>query len=61
MKKEKTNIEKTQTIKSNRAIRGGGWYYYARNLRVSDRSLDAPTSTDGLLGFRLVLQTKEKK
>lgn len=59
MSKEKTNIEKKG--KGSRVSRGGGWINLAQSLRVSYRYLSAQAATGSNLGFRLVLQTKEKK
>ncbi len=39
-------------IKSSRVLRGGSWYYAARDVRVADRYDDAPTSTFNDFGFR---------
>ena len=38
-----------------RVLRGGSWYYYARDCRVSFRGHDGPSNRDNLSGLRLVL------
>ena len=38
-----------------RVLRGGGWDNYARRVRVSDRSINAPDSRDSGYGLRLAL------
>lgn len=40
---------------SGRVLRGGGWYYYARNCRSSFRDSYIPTYRYGYLGLRLAL------
>ncbi|MHC6201746.1 formylglycine-generating enzyme family protein [Breznakiellaceae bacterium SP9] len=39
---------------SSRVWRGGGWGYYAADLRSANRVGDVPTRCSGYLGFRLV-------
>jgi hypothetical protein len=62
MSKEKTNVEKSKK-KGSRGKRGGGHYslVHTRTLQVSSITYDASKRSDSGLGFRLVLQTKEKK
>ena len=38
---------------SNRVVRGGSWYYYARDGRVSGRGSYTPSYSSNYLGFRL--------
>lgn len=38
-----------------RVHRGGGWYNYAGDCRMSIRGLDAPGYRGGILGFRLAM------
>jgi formylglycine-generating enzyme required for sulfatase activity len=59
MKNEKTNIVKDDS--SNRVIRGGSWFNNASGARVSFRFYNDPSGRYDDLGFRLVLQKKEKK
>jgi formylglycine-generating enzyme required for sulfatase activity len=40
---------------SYRVIRGGSWYYFASDCRVSFRNYISPGSSDSHLGFRLVV------
>lgn len=40
---------------SGRVVRGGGWSYYARDCRSSNRFILAPGFSYGILGLRLVL------
>jgi len=56
--REKTNIEKDDSS-SKRVIRGGSWNYLAGYVVVAVRY--APSNRSHDVGFRLVLQTKEKK
>jgi formylglycine-generating enzyme required for sulfatase activity len=37
-----------------RVIRGGSWYYYARDCRSASRAGYWPTSADDIVGFRIV-------
>ena len=39
---------------SYRVLRGGSWYYYARNCRVSRRDSNFPDYRGSICGFRLV-------
>lgn len=62
--KEKTNIEKLDEqdeTNPNRVSRGGSWRYDAGFTRVSGRDWYNASHRGNRLGFRLVLQTKEKK
>ena len=43
---------------SYRVKRGGSWRDSAQYVRVSSRSLNAPTFTFGVLGFRIVRNQK---
>jgi formylglycine-generating enzyme required for sulfatase activity len=38
---------------SNRALRGGSWYYDANNCRVAGRDFSDPSGTLSDLGFRV--------
>ena len=40
---------------SNRVLRGGGWFDYARKCRVSYRGSNSPGSRTDAIGFRVVL------
>ena len=40
---------------SGRVLRGGSWFYYARNCRVSYRGSINPSYRDYFIGFRVVL------
>ena len=54
--KEKDSQKKNPTGPNNgpyRVIRGGGWYYYARSLRCSNRYYDMPSKRGNDVGFRL--------
>jgi formylglycine-generating enzyme required for sulfatase activity len=46
---------KGPTSGENKVVRGGSWYYDARNCRVSKRAAHAPVSRSGNVGFRLLL------
>ena len=39
---------------SERVIRGGSWYYFARDCRSASRGEYWPNSKDDILGFRVV-------
>jgi len=39
---------------NGRVLRGGGWYFYTRSCRVSNRGSSAPSSRDFFVGFRVV-------
>ena len=41
-----------------RVVRGGGWYYSARSVRVSNRDRSAPTYRNNDIGFRLASSSK---
>ena len=41
-----------RNVKTSRVLRGGGWGYTARNLRVADRGSFTPAGTYSYLGFR---------
>ena len=43
------------TTGTDRAVRGGGWFYYANDCRSARRDIDTPDSTFDYLGFRVVL------
>lgn len=43
---------------TTRVIRGGSWYNYPWNCRITDRSDSAPSTNDGRVGFRLVYSAK---
>lgn len=59
--KEKTNIEKKETKYTRRVGRGGSWRLgFPPRLGYSN-DIRAKVYTSYDLGFRLVLQTKEKK
>jgi formylglycine-generating enzyme required for sulfatase activity len=38
-----------------RVIRGGSWYYFGKNLRVTNRHKDTPASSHDNIGFRCVV------
>jgi hypothetical protein len=40
---------------SNRVLRGGSWYHYAKNCRVSYRGYNTPGYRNFIIGFRVVL------
>jgi formylglycine-generating enzyme required for sulfatase activity len=62
MSQEKTNVEKLDKEEDFRSVlRGGCWGDRAYSLEVSGRGGSSHTFADKDLGFRLVLQTKEKK
>lgn len=61
MSKEKTNIEKLDEQDAYRVHRSGSWYFNAWRTRVSARNGDIAPRRDRNFGFRLILQTKEKK
>lgn len=44
---------------TGRVKRGGGWYYYANNVRAAQRSSNTPTYRDYIIGFRLVRSSFE--
>jgi formylglycine-generating enzyme required for sulfatase activity len=39
---------------THRVIRGGSWYYFARECRSASREMRSPTSADDFVGFRVV-------
>lgn len=60
--KEKTNIEKNDKGDDYRRVdRGGSWLINAWYTRVSNRNWGGASYRGNDLGFRLVLQTTEKK
>lgn len=67
MSKEETNVEKNKEAEeaasweSSRVFRGGSWNVSPPYLRSARRYNAAPSGRGNSLGFRLVLQTKEKK
>jgi formylglycine-generating enzyme required for sulfatase activity len=60
---EKTNIKKNDTkyLSLSRVYRGGGWFNGPNGLRSAWLNVITPSSRSGSIGFRLVLQTKDKK
>ena len=50
-----TDNPKGASSGSDRVLRGGGWYYNAKNCRVSWRYCNTPGSRDSASGFRVVL------
>jgi formylglycine-generating enzyme required for sulfatase activity len=61
MKNEKTNIAKDNKTVSYRVVRGGYWGDTPYDLRSASRYFNSPSYRNADLGFRLVLQKKEKK
>lgn len=49
------NNPKGPSSGSNRVLRGGSWFSDARNCRVSNRDINAPSYRINFYGFRLVL------
>jgi len=47
-------VDDYTNVKSNRVLRGGGWYRLPRGLRAAVRHWDAPSVTRTTLGFRCV-------
>ena len=50
-----TDNPKGASSGSNRVLRGGSWYSFAKGCRVSFRSLNTPGSRGSVNGFRVVL------
>lgn len=62
MKKEKLNLGKNDKENdTDRVNRGGSYFNIAWGSRVSLRDRYLASGRNSFLGFRLVLQTKEKK
>jgi formylglycine-generating enzyme required for sulfatase activity len=62
MSKEKTNIEKNEEEDQNYPVRrGGSWNNSAGRAHAANRVRDYSSKRSSSLGFRLALQTKEKK
>lgn len=61
MKKEKTNIKKAMKDSPYRLYRGGSWHWYYAKPPVRFRNWRDASDRLEDFGFRLVLQTKEKK
>ena len=59
--KEKTNIKKDDNSASDRVIRGGHGGSFPHPLRSAWRYPYTPSARFGNFGFRLALQTKDKK
>ena len=59
--KEKTNIEKIDNQNPFRLHLGGSWRYDAWDSRVPLRIRGISSERSLYVGFRLVLQTKEKQ
>ena len=47
-------LKNYQNVKTDRVLRGGSCYYYARFLRVADRFSNSPAFTGDDIGFRCV-------
>ncbi len=43
-----------------RVIRGGSWYYYARDCRSASRGFYFPDSADDIVGFRVVRTVRDR-
>jgi len=61
MNKEITNIKKNSNFYSNRVRRGGYWINNSVFLRLAMRGDYPPMLGNTYVGFRFVLQTKERK
>ena len=61
MKNPISKKDKKKKKRSDRVFRGGGWYYEARYVRVSNRVRDEPSGRDLDLGFRIVRTKKNEK